>query len=240
MYFDICCKAALRHTKQIFTAFIFASAAISMPVSADVVVEDPGLNHDFNKTPLQARYATQYFSVFNRNSVPVTLGNVYVDGGDLAVCMALGCPIIAPEDFVVDTGSNSCQGRTLQPNEGCSSLVSFVPTDVGKRLARLVFTVNAGTPATRILSGTGVSQPLDCVLDWAETIFPEATTSPTATFRFEHFYARCYQGGQLCVGADSAVPGAVPPSVYLYQNEKLEPVGLLSDYATQAGCMAEQ
>jgi len=236
MLIEICDIPALRHITRIIRAFILASAAICLPVLADVVVTDPDLNHDFGKIPLQANYAAQYFSVFNQNSEPVTLGKVYVDGGDLSVCMALGCPIIAPEDFVLEDASNGCQGRTLQPGQGCSTLVGFVPTSVGKRLARLVFTVNDGTLATRVISGTGVSQPLDCVLDWAERVFPEATTSPTATFRAENFYARCYQGGLLCVGADSAVPGVAPPSVYLYQNATLQPVGWLSDFATQAHC----
>ena len=42
--------------------------------------------------------------------------------------------------------------------------------------------------------------------------------------------------GALCVGADTAVPTVAPANVYLYQNQTLQSLGLLSDFAALAKC----
>lgn len=216
--------------------FLCAGAMACMPVAAQIEISDPPITHHFGKIPLGATYATQYFSVFNRGTAPVTLGKVEVDGGELVVCLAIGCPTIAPNDFVVGAGVG-CSGSTIAPGEGCSTLVSFIPTSVGERLARLVFPVVGGNPTTRTIAGTGVSQPLDCVLDWAEQQYKTVLTTPTPTFLISPFYARCYQGGAICLGADSAVPSFAPPSLYLYQNKGLQSLGRLNDIATLAKCL---
>ena len=221
------------------TMLLIALTALSTGVMAQSVqleVTDPPENHHYGKIPLGANYAAQYFSLFNRSSNAVQIGKVSVDNGGISVCMAIGCPTIAAGDFVIG-GSDGCSNAILQPNQGCSTLVGFVPTAVGARTARLVFpVVNSEVTATRILQGTGTTQPLDCVLDWAEQQFSSMLSSPTATFRATPFYARCYQGGALCIGADAAAETLVAPSVYLYQNQKLQLLGTLSAIASSAKC----
>ena len=209
--------------------------AVSPLAMGQVEMTDPPETHHFGKVPLNALYATQYFSAFNRASTPVTLGTVTVDASDIFVCLALGCPTVAPQDFMVGKGVG-CTGAVLQPGQGCSTLVSFVPTSVGERMARLVIPVNGGTPVTRRVTGTGTAPPLDCVLDWAEQELKTVLTAPTSSFQISPFYARCYQGGALCLAADLAVPTFAPASVYVYQNQTLKSLGLLSDFATLAKC----
>jgi hypothetical protein len=228
----------LLRTLMVTTALLAASSLSTNVLAQSVQLEitDPPANHHFGKIPLAANYAAQYFSLFNRSSNAVQLGKVSVDGGEIVTCAALGCPVTAVGDFVVG-GSDGCSNAILQPNQGCSTLVGFVPTEVGARTARLVFpVVNSEVTATRILQGTGTTQPLDCVLDWAEQQFPSLLSSPTATFRATPFYARCYQGNSLCIGADAAAATLAAPSVYLYQNQNLQLLGKLSDIATTARC----
>ena len=217
------------------SAILFALIAVSPLAFAQVEISDPPETHHFGKIPLNAQYATQYFSAFNRGTAPVTLGTVTVDAGDIFVCLAIGCPTIAPQDFVVGQGVG-CTGAVLQPGEGCSTLVSFVPTSVGERMARLVIPVNGGAAVTRRVSGIGIAPPLDCVLDWAEQEYKTLLTQPTSSFLISPFYARCYQGGALCLAADLAVPTFAPASVYAYQNQTLQPLGRLSDFAALAKC----
>lgn len=199
---------------------------------AQVTVTDPPPEHHFGQIPVGATYAAQYFSVFNQGSAPVTLGQVRLDS-DMAVCMALGCPSVAPVDFTVQ-GADGCSGQTLQPGQGCSTLVGFVPTAPGARVARLVFPVQGGTDVARIVTGTGISQPLECVLDWAERTYPTLFLQPTPTQVVSPFVARCYQGGALCVGADVAVPTFAPAHVYYLFNGQMGLLGALSDFAAQA------
>ncbi|OYU43824.1 MAG: hypothetical protein CFE44_16275 [Burkholderiales bacterium PBB4] len=208
---------------------------VSQVAFSQVEISDPPDSHHFGKVPIGATYATQYFSAFNRGSSPVTLGTVTVDSGDLFVCLAIGCPAVAPKDFVVST-SAGCTGAVLQVGEGCSTLVSFVPTSVGDRLGRLVIPVVGGAAATRRVVGTGTAPPLDCVLDWAEQAYKTLLTNPTPSFAISPFYARCYQGGALCLAADMAVPTFAPPSVYVYQNQSLNSLGRLSEFAALTQC----
>lgn len=218
------------------TITLIAASALSTGVLAQIEISDPPENHHFGKIPLGANYAAQYFSVSNRGTTAVQLGKVSVDNGEITTCAALGCPVPAAADFVVGN-SDGCSGATLQPNQGCSTLIGFVPTEVGGRVARLVFPVlGSGTFVTRILQGTGTTQPLDCVLDWAESQFPSVLSNPTSTFRATPFYARCYQGNSLCIGADAAAATLAAPSIYLYQNQQLQLLGKLSDMANMARC----
>ncbi|GAB3366687.1 MULTISPECIES: hypothetical protein [Giesbergeria] len=206
--------------------------ALAVPALAQVVVTDPPPEHHFGQIPVGATYAAQYFSVFNQGSSPVTLGQVRVDG-QMAVCAALGCPTVAPEDFTVQ-GADGCSGQTLQPGLGCSTLVGFVPTAPGARVARLVFAVQDGAEVERLVAGTGVSQPLECVLDWAERSYPALFSQPTPTQVVSPYVARCYQGGALCVGADVAVPTVAPASIYYLFQGQMGRLGALSDFATVA------
>lgn len=170
------------HLKVTIRGAVLLLGLICMvPVKAQVEITDPAPSHHFGKIPLGETYATQYFSLFNRGNTPVTVGQVSVDGNEVVVCMAIGCPTIAPNDFVVSTGVG-CSGLTLAPGAGCSTLISFVPTVAGDRVARLVFPVSDGNTTTRTIAGTGVSQPFDCVLDWAEQQFKTLLTNPTLHF----------------------------------------------------------
>lgn len=201
---------------------------------AQVAITDPPVEHHFGKIPLQANYAAQYFSVFNQGANPVRLGQGVIDGL-MGTCAALGCPVVAPSDFVLSPHSDDCSGKTLAPGLGCSALVGFVPQAPGPRSARLVFPVDGQDAVSRIISGTGVSNPLDCVMDWAERVLPAAMVAhPTPTLVAGPYYARCYQGGALCVGADVAVPTFAPATVYLYQGGRLAPVASLASLAAQA------
>lgn len=203
--------------------------------SAQVAITDPPPEHHFGKIPLQANFAAQYFSVFNQGNESVTLGQATVNGG-MATCSALGCPVVSPGDFVLAAGSSDgCSGRTLAPGEGCSTLIGFVPQAPGARVALLNFPVNGGATVSRVISGTGVAQPFDCVLDWAERTVPASLVAqPTPTMVISPYYARCYQGGALCVGADVAVPTFAPASVYTLMAGELKSIGLLSELAAVA------
>lgn len=212
--------------------FSLLSAALGA-AQAQTEVSDPPIDHHFGKIPVGATFAAQYYSLINRGSAPVTVGQAVIDG-QLATCAALGCPVVAPADFVVTGHSDGCSGRTLVPGEGCSTLVGFVPQAPGSRLAQLVFPIVNGAPLTRTLSGTGVSNPADCVMDWAERTLPGLLVQPTPTMVVGPFHARCYQGGLLCVGADVAVPTFVPASVYVYTVGELKSYGYLSDLAAIA------
>jgi hypothetical protein len=152
----------------------------------------------------------------------------------MAVCAALGCPAISTDDFVIAEGSDGCSGRTLATKEGCSTLVGFVPKAAGARTALLEVPVTGSTTVSRIIAGTGVSNPADCVMDWAERSFPTLLVSGSGTFIAGPFIARCYQGGALCVGADAALPTVAPPSVYTYMAGQLKNQGGLAELAALA------
>ncbi len=218
-----------------WVAALALGCTVGLQAHAQVEITDPPITHHFGKIPIGATYATQYFSVFNNGTAPVTLGKASVDGSGLVACLAIGCPTIEPRDFIVSDGTG-CSDMTLEPGKGCSTLVSFIPTGVGERLARLIFPVSGANPVTRTIAGTGVTQPLDCVLDWAEKEYQTILTNPTPTFLVSPFFARCYQNGAICLGADTAVPTFAPASVYVYQNNALQSLGFLSEFAVLAKC----
>lgn len=225
-------RSLFRFRSTVAAVALCALSAAAVPALAQVVITDPPPEHNFGPIAVGETYAAQYFSVFNQGSAAVTLGQVGVDGY-LTVCSGQACPSIAPADFVVQ-GSDGCSGHTLQPGQGCSTLVGFVPTAPGARVARLVFPVQGSVSVERTVAGTGVSQPLECVLDWAQRSFPDLLSAPTPTLVVSPFVARCYQGGALCIGADTAVPTTAPASVYALQNGQLARLGLLSDFAAAA------
>ena len=223
---------------MIFAARLVAVATASLcavsAVHAQVDIADPPPEHAFGRVPVGATYATQYYSVANKGAEPVTLGQAGIDA-NVAVCAALGCPSVAAVgEFVVLAHSDGCSGTTLAPGAGCSTLLSFIPQGAGAKVARAVFPVVGAAPLSRVLSGTGVSNPTDCVLDWAERTLPQLLTGGTSTLVAGPFLARCYQGGTLCVGADTALPTFAPPSVYLYQGGQLSRYAALSEVAAQA------
>jgi hypothetical protein len=209
-------------------------ATVASALHAQVQITDPPPQHNFGKIPVGANYAAQYFSVFNNGSTAITLGRLNITNG-LSTCMALGCATVSAADFVISEGSaDGCSGKTLAPTEGCSTLVGFVPKAAGARTALLEVPVTGSTTVSRTLSGTGVSNPSDCVMDWAERSFPTLLTQGTSTFVAGPFIARCYQNGALCVGADAALPTVAPASVYLYMAGQLKRQGTLADLAAMA------
>jgi len=207
---------------------------------AQVEITDPPADHNFGKIPLNAEFATQYFSVFNRGGAAVQLGKVISSGAGVSTCAGIGCPVISPTDFLIPAGSDGCSNAVLQPGQGCSTLVSFSPKEPGARISELVVPLSNGAPGTtRIMHGTGVSKPLDCVLDWAEKSFPQLLTTPTGTATVSPFHLRCYANGTMCLGADTAVPTFDQPSVYFYQTQptpSVQRLGYLSTFAQAAQC----
>ncbi len=223
--------------KSLASLVLLSLAAVSAQAQ-DVLISDPPQDHTFGKAAVNSTFATQYFSVFNRSSAAIQLGTAGVDSA-LATCAALGCPTIAPADFTIPGGSDGCSNLILQPGQGCSTLVIFSPKQPGSRLARLVFPVRGAAAVTRTVMGTGLAQPTDCVLDWAENSFRSILTSPTSTITASPFYLRCYADGSICLGADAAAPTLDQPSVYLYQpqgNPAIQRLGYLSEFAQTAQC----
>ena len=225
---------------RISLAAVAVLSLACLSAKAQVAITDPTEDHNFGKIPLRATYATQYFSVFNQGNVAVQLGSVISSGAALATCAGLGCPVVAPGDFLLPEGSDGCSNAVLQPGQGCSTLVSFTPTAPGARLSQLVVQSPSRTVlATFTMHGTGTSQPLDCVLDWAEKIFPDILTTPTGTATISPFHLRCYANGTVCLGADTAVATIDQPSVYLYQTQptpSLIRLDYLSTFVPAAQC----
>lgn len=196
---------------------------------------EPPPDHDFGKIPLLTTYAAQYFGLFNSSSLPISVGQLRVDG-QMAGCAALGCPVLAPSDFMLHD-PDACSNSTLAPGQGCSSLIIFSPKQPGPRSARIVFPIIGGVDMSRPLTGTGISDPTDCVLDWAERTFPSLFTQPTPTLVAGNYFARCYAGNSLCVGSDAGSLAATPPSVFIYMGGQLsryEALTTLAQTATQA------
>lgn len=216
---------------KIFAACTLLCAATA---HAQVTISDPPADHNFGRIPLGANYAAQYFSLTNSGAAPVTLGQASING-QIATCAALGCPTPAAMDFVIDAGSDGCSGKTLQADQNCSTLIGFVPSAPGSRVANFVVPIVGASSLSRALAGTGVANPLDCVLDWAERSYPQLLSAPTATFVSPPFYARCYQGSALCIGAD-VLTTLAPASVYLYQGGVMNRYEYLSKLATTAHC----
>ena len=85
----------------------------------------------------------------NNASVPVQISTVSITGSNAA-------------DFSII--SQTCEGNSLVSGTNCFVTVAFSPSDVGARIANLVFVDNAtGSPRTIPLTGTGTpAAPLVC------------------------------------------------------------------------------
>lgn len=202
---------------------------------AQLTFAEPPLDHDFGKIPLETTYAAQYFGLFNSSATPVSVGLLRVDS-QIATCAALGCPVVAPSDFVL-RDPDACSNSTLAPGQGCSSLIIFSPKQPGQRTARIVFPIIGSVDMSRPLSGTGVSDPTDCVLDWAERTYPSLFTQPTPTVVAGGYFARCYAGNSLCVGSDAGYLATTPHSLFIYMGGQLsryEALATLAQTATHA------
>lgn len=221
-------------------------AGVVLTAHAQVEISDPGPEFTFGKTPLYLDPLTlsddhvRYFSVSNRGSTAVTLGKVTVE--PQAVCVRAPCPVAAVEDFLVRANSDGCSGRTLKGGEGCSTLLGFVPTLAGPRSAQIVFPVEGGIALKQVVSGIGVINPTDCVLDWAERTYPTVLMQPTDTLTVEPYVGRCYQAGAFCLAADLTSPTRLPfvaPNMYLYNptsNPTVQLLGSLANLAAMAAC----
>lgn len=221
---------------------VVATGLMGFSVGAQVQISDPPDSHTFGNAAIGSDFAAQYYSLNNTSSSPVTVGQVRLQDGPLATCTGLDCPTVAHTDFLVVANSDGCSGNILASGAGCSTLIIFKPTAIGGRLSQIIFPIVGAADVTRLINGTGTSEPLECVLDWAEKQ-PQLLallTTPTRTFRAEQFHARCYAHGTLCIGADSAVPTFDQPSLYVaqiqQQSSRLERVGYLSEWASQAQC----
>lgn len=210
-----------------------------LPAHAQVEIIEPVGDFQFGKVAVHSS-ATQTLRVANRGPSPVQLGKVISSIAAVSpLCTGIGCAVVIASDFTIPPESDGCSNTLLQPGAVCSALVRFVPSGPGSRGSQLnVFMPNAAY-VLRGLGGTGVSQPLDCVLDWAEKTFPQLLTTPTMTSTASAFHVRCYAQGAICVGADTAVPTSDQPSVYAYQaqtNPPLQRLDHLSSLSRLAQC----
>lgn len=197
-----------------------AAGALSlacMAVHAQVEIIEPVGDFEFGKVAVHSS-ATQSLKVANRGPSPVQLGKVISSTAAVSpLCVGIGCTVVISRDFTIPAESDGCSNTLLQPGAVCSALVRFTPSGPGVRVSQLnVFKPHAAYEF-RGLGGTGVSEPLDCVLDWAERTFPQLLTSPTMTSSVPPYHLRCYAKGAICVGADVENPAFVMPSVYVYQ-----------------------
>jgi hypothetical protein len=204
-----------------------------------VEIIEPMGNFVFGKVALHES-ATQTLMVANRGFSAVQLGVVASTTAAVSpLCAGIGCGVVIASDFTVPKESDGCSNTVLQPGQFCSSTVRFTPSGPGARGSQLVVVMPNAFPASRGLSGWGVSKPLDCVLDWAEKTFPQLLTAPTMTSTALPYHLRCYAKGAICLGADTAVPTFDHPSVYVYQAQAdppLQRLDSLSSLSALAQC----
>ena len=193
----------------------FSLACLSAHAQVEII--EPVGDFQFGKVALHSS-ATQTLRVANRGTSPVQLGSVISSIAAVSpVCTGVGCGVVIATAFTIPAPSDGCSNTLLQPGAECSALVRFAPSGPGRRGSQLnVFKPNAAY-VSRGLGGTGVSVPLDCVLDWAEKTFPQLLTNPTMTSAVPPYHLRCYANGAVCVGADVENPAFIMPSVYVYQ-----------------------
>lgn len=209
---------------------------------AQVEIIEPAGDFQFGKVAVHSS-ATQTLRVANRGASAVQLGSVISSIAAVSpVCTGIGCGVVISTDFTIPAASDGCSNTLLQPGAVCSALVRFSPSGPGTRGSQLnVFKPNAAY-VYRGLGGTGVSEPLDCVLDWAEKTFPQLLTTPTMTSALPPYHLRCYAKGAICVGADVDNPTDAPrfdqPSVYVYGAQAQPPLQRL-DYLSSLSRLAQ-
>lgn len=202
-------------------------ACLSIAQAANVDISDPALPHDFGKQPVGSNFATQYFSITNKSSGNVRIGQVRIDDG-AATCAALGCPVVSTSDFVLPPGDDGCSGRTLAPMQGCSTLAGFTPKSGGSKIARLVFPTSSSTAVEEIsttLNGAG-RLDTDRIFDWAEAVGASLFSPPGNSFYLSGYYVRCYRAS-ICLGSKDGQD-------YLYANGTISLLGSEAGFLTQA------
>lgn len=214
-------------------------ACLSALAHAQVEIIEPVGDFQFGKVALHAS-ASQTLRVANRGPSPVQLGKVISSIAAVSpLCVGIGCGVVIAGDFTIPAESDGCSNTLLQPGAVCSAQVRFAPSGPGARGSRLNVFMPGAAYVERGLGGTGVSEPLDCVLDWAEKTFPQLLTAPTMTSAVSPYHLRCYAKGAVCVGADTDVPTFDQPSVYVYQagaNPPLQRLDYLSSVSRLAQC----
>lgn len=221
-----------------------AAAQAMTPPAPPITVTDPPESFVFKDTMIGGT-DSQYFSVTNHGTEAVKLGQVYLTDRFERTCVGTQCDLIQLIDVVYSFYigiSDGCSGTTLQPQASCSTLVQFMPFGVGTPSTSIAFPIVGGYTVTRTIQGKGTTQPLECVLDWAEKQFPTMlpVSSTSKTFQTGMYYARCYDTN-ICIGADAVnsvmlKPVPTPPQLYVYQNQQLQALGKLEDFAVQAQC----
>lgn len=228
--------------RQSLAALGVLSLACLSSAHAQVEIIEPAGDFQFGKVAVHSS-ATQTLKVVNSGPSPVQLGSVISSIAAVSpVCTGIGCGVVISTDFTIPAQSDGCSNTLLQPGSMCSALVRFSPSGPGQRGSQLnVFKPNAAY-VSRGLGGTGVSEPLDCVLDWAEKTFPQLLTTPTMTSAVPPYHLRCYAKGAICVGADVDNPTDAPrfdqPSVYVYDAQAKPPLQRL-DYLSSLSRLAQ-
>lgn len=213
------------------------------PPPPPITITDPPESFVFKDTMIGGT-DSQYFSVTNWGTEAVKLGSINLKYEGTTDCSPLSteCSVLdVAVSFSIGV-TDGCSGTTLQPKASCSTLVQFSPIQVGTASVSIEFPIVGGYTVTRTTQGKGTTQPLDCVLNWAEKQFPNALpiSSSSKTFQAGMYYARCY-GSNFCLGADVVnsimlKPVFTPPQLFIYQNQQLQALGKLEDFAVQAQC----
>ncbi|MES2611326.1 MAG: hypothetical protein V4679_13840, partial [Pseudomonadota bacterium] len=148
---------------------------------AKVEIIEPAGDFRFGKVALYS-LATQTLQVLHRGVSPVQLGAVISSTAALSpLCTGTVAGAVIWTDFTIPKETDGCSHALLQPGQTCSAAVRFVPSGPGTRASQLIVFVPNAFSDMHLLSGAGVSEPLDCVLDWAEKTFPQLLTTPTMT-----------------------------------------------------------
>lgn len=228
--------------RQSLAALGVLSLACLSSAHAQVEIIEPAGDFQFGKVAVHSS-ATQTLKVVNRGPSAVQLGSVISSIAAVSpICTGIGCGVVISTDFTIPAESDGCSNTLLQPGGACSALVRFSPSGPGRRGSQLnVFKPHAAY-VSRALGGTGVSEPLDCVLDWAEKTWPQLLTTPTITSTVSLYHLRCCAKGAICVGADVDNPTDVPrfdqPSVYVYDAHARPPLQRL-DYLSSLSRLAQ-
>ena len=120
---------------------VLITAPICDPATADC---DPDFDDplslvphrfDFGRISPNATSEPQVFALSNDADANITIGTVAVSGDGIMVCQAIGCPVVAPTAFLIQ--SDACSGVTLTPASSCEIEVLFSPASGGAMTAAL-------------------------------------------------------------------------------------------------------
>jgi hypothetical protein len=131
-----------------YTGYLSASAGV-VPTVAPMSLSPSSLDFGMQSQGI-TNAVTMSTVLTNNDSVSYTIGSIAIMGANAS-------------DFALATGANNCLPLAALPSPGslaagtsCTLYVTFTPSDVATRTAKIVVSDNAkNTPQTVYLSGTG-------------------------------------------------------------------------------------